>query len=38
MQRINQYQQPIGEALPDWQPVLSPPRAVIAVANGSVIH
>lgn len=30
MQRINQYQQPIGEALPDWQPVLSPPRAVIA--------
>ena len=30
MQRTNQYQQPIGEALPDWQPVLSPPRAVIA--------
>lgn len=29
MQLTNQYQQPIGAALPDWQPVMSPPRKMI---------
>lgn len=30
MTRLNEYQQPIGDALPDWQPVSTPPRTAVS--------